>query len=275
LGAVLIENGRLAEGVEHNERALELCRRLGSPHAAAIAQCNLGYGYCVSGDLARAGAVLTEALETLREIGSRDDEADALVRLAAVHRVTGDLERAWPAARLAVTVAREAGNQRFEVDALGDLHRQAGDPAAALAEYTEAHRLADKIGYLRGRIATLIGLSTVDTADAATHAEAALREAEEGGFRLLAEQARTSLAWVSFNAGSPAAAESLAVRAIAGFRASGHRLGQAYAFVVLGRARSSLTGPDAARECWHTAEEILAGAGERPVLAAVRTLLRQ
>ncbi|WP_086846364.1 tetratricopeptide repeat protein [Amycolatopsis kentuckyensis] len=214
----------------------------------------------------------------MRELGSRDDEADALVRLAAVHRVTGDLERAWPAARLAVTVAREAGNQRFEVDALGalgDLHRQAGDPAAALAEYTEAHRLAEKIGYLRGRIATLIGLSTVDVADAATHAEAAVREAEEGGFRLLAEQARTSLAWVSFNAGAPAAAERLAEQAIAGFRASGHRLGQAYAFVVLGRARSALTGPGAARACWRTAEEILAAAGERPVLAAVRALLAQ
>ncbi|MGV9360712.1 BTAD domain-containing putative transcriptional regulator [Amycolatopsis sp. NPDC003731] len=276
LGAVLIEHGRLAEGVEHNERALDLCRRLGSPHAAAIALCNLGYAYRVSGDLARAGAVLTEALEALRELGSRDDEADALVRLAAVHRVTGDLERAWPAARLAVTVAREAGNQRFEVDALGalgDLHRQAGDPAAALAEYTEAHRLAEKIGYLRGRIATLLGLSTVDTVDAATHGAAALREAEEGGFRLLAEQARTSLAWISFNAGSPEEAERLAGQAIAGFRASGHRLGQAYAFVVLGRARLSLTGPAAARECWHTAEEILATAGERPALAAVRALL--
>ncbi|MDX3187057.1 BTAD domain-containing putative transcriptional regulator [Streptomyces sp. MN03-5084-2B] len=276
LGAVLIEHGRLAEGIGHNERALELCRRLGSPHAAAIARCNLGYGYRVSGDLGRAGAVLTEALEALRELGSRDDEADALVRIAAVHRVTGDLDAAWPAARLAVTVAREAGNQRFEVDALGtlgDLHRQAGDPAAALAEYTEAHRLAGKIGYSRGRIATLIGLSTVDTADAATHAGTALREAEEGGFRLLAEQARTSLAWASFNAGSPAAAESLALQAIAGFRATGHRLGQAYAFVVLGQARLALTGPDAARECWRTAEEILVAAGERPVLAKVRDLL--
>lgn len=278
LGAVLIEHGRLAEGVEHNESALELCRRLGSPHAAAIAQCNLGYGYRVSGDLARARAVLSEALAALRELGSRDDEADALVRLAAVHRVTGDLEAAWPAARLAVTVAREAGNQRFEVDALGalgDLHRQAGDPAAALAEYAEAHRLAEKIGYLRGRIATSIGLSTVDRVAAATHAGTALRDAEEGGFRLLAEQARTSLAWVSFNAGVPETAESLAVQAIAGFRATGHRLGQAYAFVVLGRARSSLLGPDAARECWHTAEEILAAAGEGPVLAAVRALLAQ
>ncbi|MEU0530255.1 AfsR/SARP family transcriptional regulator [Amycolatopsis tolypomycina] len=278
LGAVLIEHGRLADGIAHNERALALCRRLGSPHAAAIALCNLGYGYRVSGDLARAGAVLTEALEALRELGSRDDEADALVRLAAVHRVTGDLDRAWPTARLAVTVAREAGNQRFEVDALGalgDLHRQAGDPAAALAEYTDAHRLAEKIGYLRGRIATLIGLSTVDTEEAVAHAGAALRDAEQGGFRLLAEQARTSMAWAVLGAGDPAAAETLAEQAIAGLRATGHRLGVAYAFVVLGRARETLTGAATARECWHTAEQILAAAGERPVLTAVRTLLAE
>jgi tetratricopeptide (TPR) repeat protein len=278
LGAVLIEHGRLAEGIEHNERALSLCRRLGSPHAAAIAQCNLGYGYRVSGDLARAAAVLTEALDSLRQLGSRDDEADALVRLAAVHRVTGDLERAWPAARLAVTVAREAGNQRFEVDALGalgDLHRQTGAAEAALAEYTEAHRLAEKIGYLRGGITTLIGLSTVDPTDAVGHAGTAVREAEQGGFRLLAEQARTALASASLTAGDPAAAETLALRAVSGFRATGHRLGEAYAFVVLGQARRSLTGPDAARECWRTAEEVLATAGERPVLAVVRTLLAQ
>ncbi|MDQ7803060.1 BTAD domain-containing putative transcriptional regulator [Amycolatopsis sp. A133] len=278
LGAVLIEHGRLADGIEHNERALDLCRRLGSPHAAAIALCNLGYGYRASGDLARAQTVLTEALEALRQLGSRDDEADALVRLAAVHRATGDLARAWPAARLAVTVAREAGNQRFETDALcalGDLHRQEGDPAAALAEYTEAHRLAEKIGYLRGGITTRIGLSTVDSAEALGHAGTALRDAAQGGFRLLAEQARTSMASASLTAGDPAAAETLAVRAVSGFRATGHRLGEAYALVVLGKARLSLTGPAAARACWRTAEEVLAAAGERPVLAVVRTLLAE
>ncbi|WP_410606739.1 hypothetical protein [Amycolatopsis sp. lyj-109] len=42
---------------------------------------------------------------------------------------------------------------------------------------------------------------------------------------------------------------------------------------MLGRARLTLTGPDAARECRHTAEEILAAAGERPVLTRVRALL--
>ncbi|WP_370961874.1 BTAD domain-containing putative transcriptional regulator [Amycolatopsis sp. cg9] len=273
LGAVLIEHGRLAEGVEHNERALDLCRRLGSPHAAAIALCNLGYGYRVSGDFARALTVLTEALEALRELGSRDDEADALVRLAAVHRVTGDLEQAWPAARLAVSVAREAGNQRFEVDALatlGDLHRQSGDPAAALAEYSEAHRLAEKIGYLRGLISTRIGLSTVDI-EPARHAETALRDAGRGGFRLLAEQARTSLANVSMD--RPAEAETLAARAVDGFRATGHRLGEAYALVVLGKARLRLGDPGAARECWLAAETSLSAIGAAPALAAVRRLL--
>ncbi|WP_290060287.1 ATP-binding protein, partial [Amycolatopsis solani] len=273
LGAVLIEHGRLAEGVEHNERALDLCRRLGSPHAAAIALCNLGYGYRVSGDFARALTVLTEALEALRELGSRDDEADALVRLASVHRVTGDLERAWPAARLAVSVAREAGNQRFEVDALatlGDLHRQTGDAPAALTEYSEAHRLAAKIGYLRGLISTRIGLSTVDV-EPARHAETALRDAGQGGFRLLAEQARTSLANLSM--GRPAEAETLAAQAVEGFRATGHRLGEAYALVVLGKARLRLGDPGAARECWLAAEASLAAIGAQPALAAVRGLL--
>jgi hypothetical protein len=52
-------------------------------HAAAIALCNLGYGYRVSGGPARA---LAGALDSLRELGSRADEADALVRPAAVHR---------------------------------------------------------------------------------------------------------------------------------------------------------------------------------------------
>ncbi len=273
LGAVLIEHGRLAEGVEHNERALDLCRRLGSPHAAAIALCNLGYGYRVSGDFPRALAVLTEALEALRELGSRDDEADALVRLAAVHRVTGDLDRAWPAARLAVSVAREAGNQRFEVDALatlGDLHRQTGDAAAALADYSDAHRLAEKIGYLRGLIGTRIGLSTVD-ADPARHAGTALRDAERGGFRLLADQARTSLANLSMD--RPAEAETLAAQAVDGFRATGHRLGEAYALVVLGKARARLGDPAAARDCWLAAETSLAAIGAEPALAAVRGLL--
>ncbi|MFI5592081.1 BTAD domain-containing putative transcriptional regulator [Amycolatopsis sp. NPDC051758] len=274
LGAVLIEHGRLAEGIRHNEQALDLCRRLGSPHAAAIALCNLGYGYRVSGDLARALAVLTEALDSLRELGSRDDEADALVRLAAVHRVTGDVAKAWPAARLAVTVAREAGNQRFEADArctLGDLHRQTGDTEAALTEYAEAHRLAEKIGYRRGELTTLVGLSTVDRT--AGHAETALAAAEHGGFLLLAEQARTSLAETSLAAGNLEAAASQAARAVDGFRESGHRLGEAYALMTLGKARWSPAGREAARECWVSAEGLLAGTGAGPALAAVHRLL--
>ncbi len=274
LGAVLIENGRLADGIRHNEEALELCRRLGSPHAAAIAMCNLGYGYRVSGDLARALTVLTEALDSLRELGSRDDEADALVRLAAVHRVTGDLDRAWTEARLAVTVAREAGNQRFEVDALctlGDLHRQAGELDGALVEYGQANTLAEKIGYRRGELTTLVGLSTVDWS--AGHAETALRAAEEGGFRLLAEQARTSLAEASLAAGRPETAETLASQAVDGFRTAGHLLGEAWALLALGKARAAVTGPDAAKECWRAAEKLLASAGAGPALTAARRLL--
>ncbi|GLY43052.1 SARP family transcriptional regulator [Amycolatopsis sp. NBRC 101858] len=274
LGAVLMEHGELAEGIRHNEQALELCRRLGSPHAAAIAQCNLGYGYRVSGDLPRALAALTEALDALRELGSRDDEADALVRLAAVHRVTGDVARAWPAVRLAVTVAREAGNQRFEVDALsalGDLHRQTGDAAAALADYGEAHALAEKICYLRGELTTAIGMSSVDIT--AADAESALRTAEEGGFRLLAEQARTTLATTALTGGHPERAETEAARALDGFRQAGHRLGEAWALLVLGSARAVTTGPEAARKCWREAEKLLAAAGAAPALAEARRLL--
>ncbi|MFJ7217657.1 BTAD domain-containing putative transcriptional regulator [Amycolatopsis sp. NPDC098790] len=272
LGAVLMEHGELAEGIRHNERALELCGWLGSPHAAAIARCNLGYGYRVTGDPSRALTVLTEALESLRELGSRDDEADALVRLAAVHRVTGDLARAWPAVRLALTVAREAGNQRFEVDALcahGDLHRQSRDAAAAAADYGEAHALAEKIGYRRGELTAAIGLSAVDGTDA----EPALRAAEAGGFRLLAEQARLSSAEAALTGGRPAQAETLAGRAVEGFREAGHRLGEAWALLVLGKARRTTTGPEAARESWRAAEELLAAAGAAPALAEARRLL--
>jgi tetratricopeptide (TPR) repeat protein len=173
-----------------------------------------------------------------------------------------------------VTVAREAGNQRFEADALctlGDLHRQAGEAEEALAEYAEAHRLAEKIGYRRGELTTLVGLSTVDRT--AGCAETALTAAEHGGFLLLAEQARTSLAETSLAAGDLAAAESQAARAVAGFRDSGHRLGEAYALMTLGKARWPLAGPAAARECWLGAEGLLAGTGAGPALAAVRRLL--
>jgi hypothetical protein len=136
------------------------------------------------------------------------------------------------------TESPATSRRRFEVDALcalGDLHRQDGDAEAALTEYTEAHCLAEKIGYRRGELTTLVGLSTVDRA--AGHAETALEAAEHGGFLLLAEQARTILAEASLAADDFGSAETQAAQAVEEFRASGHLLGEAYALMTLGKSR--------------------------------------
>lgn len=275
LGATLLDQGRLAEGIRDNERAFEICRRVGSPHAAAIAQCNLGYGYRATGELRRALATLTEALAGLRELGSRDDEADALVRMAAVHRVAGDAA-ARTCAVQAIAIAREAGNRRFETDALcelGHVHRLSGEADSARGYYLETLRQAREIGYRRGEITATIGLSAVDPAAALDHASEALQIAEQYGFRPLAELARLRLAEASFNAGDNAAAEAQAGRALEELGRAGHRIGAADAWVVLGRIRLSRTKPEAARECAHEAEKLLRGSGADAVMAKVRTLL--
>jgi tetratricopeptide (TPR) repeat protein len=276
LGATLLDHGRLAEGIRYNERALDICRSFGSPHAAAIAQCNLGYGYRALGELRRALGVLTEALDTLRELGSRDDEADALVRTAAVHRVVGDLVATRSCAARALALAREAGNRRFETDALcelGHVDRLSGEADAARGHYLETLRLATKIGYRRGEITASIGLSAVDPAAALDHASNALRLAELGGFRPLAELARLRLAEASLDSGDSSAAEAQAGRALEELRRAGHRIGEADAWVVLGRIRLSRNEPEAARDCAHAAEKLLSGRDADALMARVHTLL--
>ncbi|MEU0536310.1 AfsR/SARP family transcriptional regulator [Amycolatopsis tolypomycina] len=275
LGAALLDHGDLADGIRHNERAFAICRSVGSAHAAAIAQCNLGYGYRATGQLRRAREVLTEALACLRELGSRDDEADALVRLAAVHRITGDAA-ARACAVQAIAVAREAGNRRFETDALSELghvHRLAGETDSARGCYLETRQQAGAIGYRRGEIIAAIGLSVVDPGQALAQAADALRLAERGGFRPLAELARLRLAAAALDHGDSAAAEAYAGQAIEELRRAGYRLGEADAWVVLGRIRLARAGPEAARACAHEAEALVRDTDAGTVMVRVRTLL--
>ncbi|MEQ0557918.1 BTAD domain-containing putative transcriptional regulator [Amycolatopsis sp. NEAU-NG30] len=277
LGATLLDHGRLAEGIRSNERALEICRTVGSPHAAAIAQCNLGYGYRATGQLRRAHAVLTEALAVLRELGSREDEADALARLAAVHRIAGDAAARACAAQ-ALVIAREAGNRRFETDALGELghiHRLARETDAARACYLEMLQQAKETGYRRGEIIATIGLSAVDPATASAHATEALRLAERGGFRPLAELARLRLAEATLEAGDTAAAGEHARTAAGELGRAGHRIGEADAWVVQGRVRLASGDPEAARDCAQEAEAALRDSGAEAVMVRVRALLAE
>ena len=112
----------------------------------------------------------------------------------------------------------------------------------------------------------------VDVSAAHQHASIALRVAERGGFRLLAELARIRLAEASLDVGDHDEAVAYVMTALAKLRKAEHRIGEAEAWAALGRIRLRLGQPDAARKCTREVETLLRETGAEPAMTRARML---
>jgi len=82
LGDAYQKLGRYAEAERHYRAALDLTRRIGSPHHLAMIAANLGGVYAHTGDHAAALASYESALSTFRQIEDVRNEIDTLVGMS-------------------------------------------------------------------------------------------------------------------------------------------------------------------------------------------------
>ncbi|MBW2260628.1 MAG: sigma 54-interacting transcriptional regulator [Deltaproteobacteria bacterium] len=157
-GKILQEQGVFGQALEDYEKALELARRGGDAHAQAGCALNVGAILLERGRCSEAMGKLTGALRKLQELGEVRELPVVLFNLANLRARIGDPDGALEHAERGRALARRQGQ-----DVLlpyfwmieGNVARQRGDLAAALAllddAFAECERGGDQAGRLTAR----------------------------------------------------------------------------------------------------------------------------
>jgi tetratricopeptide (TPR) repeat protein len=113
--------GKIDQAMALAQESATLARQVGDKEALGLALQNLGFGYCLLGDAARARPLLEEALHVHREQGYLWGIAQTLLGLAIASALEGDGERS---ARLVgaqeALLASAGGRQLSQVLRLSD-----------------------------------------------------------------------------------------------------------------------------------------------------------
>ena len=139
VGAVLLDEGNLAEAYKSWETALDLSRAVNDKDSELVLENNLGAAYHRFGQLQKAVGLFTKLVDA----GPKNPGL-VLCNLGAIHLELGDLERALESYRRAAEIYRQAKSPR-QVDALvgiGTTLQRMGNPRDALKEYQEARKLS-------------------------------------------------------------------------------------------------------------------------------------
>ena len=144
LGILLRKMGRPQEARAYLEEGLRVAGEIGFARLRVGARRELGLVLVALGEREAGANLLAEALAEADKLGSTADLAET--QLAIALHAPPDQQQA--AAERAVKLARDAQQPEFEWAALtllGDLDRQAGANAAAIAHYTDAVRVIERI----------------------------------------------------------------------------------------------------------------------------------
>lgn len=262
LGIAYQHLGDLRTALVQYTEALAISRKIGSSHAEAAILSDLGSVLHDLGQFDEALDHLRLALPKHREVGDRGAEVETSNTLAAILRDTGDVTAALEHAQTALTLARDIEFRHGEVDALntlGTIHLRLGHRRAAVDHHQQAVALARDTAWRYGEAGGLIGLAAgrQDT----MVARQAIDLASTSGYRVLEGRARTVLAAVHLGLDELDAAGDLALQALAAHRATGHRLGEAEALLVLGGVADRAGDPDRALVLRRDAATLLAAVG--------------
>src|SRR6201988_272108 len=141
---------RPQEGIDYLKKAIIYYERTDHKTNAADAYNNLGINLILIGQWDRAQEALERAFSLATEVDERGAKVPMILdSLGELHMLRGDLDQAKDYLTRAVALATENGNKWYAAQALRTLGRcylAIADPAAALAQASEALNLAEIIG---------------------------------------------------------------------------------------------------------------------------------
>lgn len=157
--------GRYTESLGHAELALALFRTDGDQAGEADALNTAGWCHAHLGEYQRAIDYCRRAIDLHLEVGNAYGEAAARDSLGYAEYQLGRLAEAATWHKYAVSLFRKFGDRYSEASALthlGDVHRAAHEPQAALEAWRKALKILNKLhhanaGNVRARLRTLQG----------------------------------------------------------------------------------------------------------------------
>ncbi|GLF98891.1 AfsR/SARP family transcriptional regulator [Streptomyces yaizuensis] len=231
LSEVLYGMGRLREAERLCRRALALSRKISAPDSIARISTTLALISVDLGELEIAHDLATASRKGFQDIGNLAGEAEAVCALAMIAAEGGNGPAALRAGLLACRLGRKANRPRLKLDAMlamGHARYQLAQYERAYEHFRIARRIAEEIGYLKGRAMALLGLGVCAARfgrplEALCHAGAALALAQESQLRLLEGQAQSVMALAHASRGDLAGAGRAGRQAEAIHRATGYR----------------------------------------------------
>jgi len=177
-------------------------------------------------------------------------------------------QRHWDQAlalhRAAVEAARRSGDPSAEAYArvgLGRALSWTGAPGGALEQVRSAQRMLSDLGDVAGLADTWLALGGLadqrgSHQESLAHTERALAGFRSTGHVIGEALALNNIGWSQVELGDPAAALAPCRRAVELFHSHGHRPGEASAWDSLGLAYHRLADPDAALTCYSAAIDL-------------------
>ncbi len=244
LGYVYLWLGRLADARDHFTRALILRRGHEDQLSDADIRKGLGRYHHCAGEFDAAHRQLAAALTLCQEVGGLDGEVQVRCALAALHADAGHYPAAVEEARTALQLTDRSGDRQSEAlarlrygDALAGLGRHDEATSAYRAALAQARATSNR----HSEIETMIALAGAlvggpDHGQARVLGYRALAAARDCGMRGLEAAALVALAGWELHAGDRDAACAHARLAVTVCQATGHRVAEVRAMLLLGRA---------------------------------------
>lgn len=139
---------RASEVLRHASRSLDLARRLGQRHEAALAELDMGSGHLMLGDHQRAIDLCLQGIPVLHELKDHRNEAVAWDNIGSAQHRLGDLDSAVVTFRKAIRIYEGIHYTYGEAEALehlGSSQLELGNTEQAYASWTRAAGLFEAL----------------------------------------------------------------------------------------------------------------------------------
>jgi DNA-binding SARP family transcriptional activator/predicted negative regulator of RcsB-dependent stress response len=275
LGSVYIDLGELEQAADYLERALVITREIGAHQQEGIALLNLGGVYLQLGQLDRAVSSFEGALEVGNRLGAWMTQANSYRALAEVHLRQAHPERAAELFERAGELYARAAARSFANtphEGLAQTYTMRGRFAEAIAEATQALRIADELGNLKSVCDAKNALGDAlhglgEHIEALERHTEALRIAEETSYPWGICAARKGMAQAYLSLGRLGDAVSSATLALDSAGTYRLRPAEVEVLVLLGRLHLHLGEVQQALACALQSVELSRATGQRMVQA--------
>jgi len=154
IGIVYQLQGKLKEGLEAHQEALEIDKKIGDPLDQANQLGNIGIVFHLEGKLEEALETYQQALKIHKKIGNLLGQANNLCNIGNIYYQQGILEKALETYQQTLEIHKKVGNPLGQATILGNIgnvYSDQGMPEEGVNVYQQALEIYERIGNSLGQ----------------------------------------------------------------------------------------------------------------------------